>query len=93
MPYVTFGTGVTVWKDDKPRTLADVNAELERLNGPMRGEHEQFAEKALEYLQLALTAANNAKAPRTVARIKHAISSAKGAVRAARYRDTRAKEA
>ena len=56
---------------------------------PGRGEHEQFASRAVEYLQLALTCAKNAKAPRTTARIKLAISSAKGAVRAAQYRDAR----
>lgn len=54
---------------------------------PLRGEHEQWAAKALEYLQLARTAAKNAKAPRTLERIDAAISSAKGAVRAGRYRD------
>jgi len=53
----------------------------------MRGELEQQADKALQFLQLALTCAKNAKAPRTVARIRLAISSAKGAVRAAGYRD------
>ncbi len=74
---------------NQPRTIADVNRELERLNGPMRGEYEQQADKALQHLQLALTYAKNAKAPRTVARVKLAISSAKGAVRAARYRDDR----
>lgn len=70
------------------RTIDEVNEELSRLLGcPLRGEYEQQAEKALEYLQLALTCAKNAKAPRTAERIRLAISSAKGAVRAARYRD------
>lgn len=58
----------------------------------MRGELEQQADKALAYLKLALTCAKNAKAPRTVDRIRHAISSAKGAVRAAGYRDARNQE-
>lgn len=52
----------------------------------MRSEYEQQADKALEHLKAALLCAKNAKAPRTVARIRLAISSAKGAVRAARYR-------
>lgn len=73
-----------------PRTLQDVNRELEQLYGAaLRGEHEQMANKTLEHLELALTYAKNAKAPRTVERVKLAISSAKGAVRAARYRDMR----
>jgi hypothetical protein len=72
------------------RTLDDVNAEIDRLNGGQsRGEYEQYADKALEHLKLALTCATNARAERTAARIRHAISSAKGAVRAARYRDHR----
>lgn len=72
------------------RTIEDVNSELERLNGgPLRGEAEQLAEKALQHLQLALTYAQNAGSVRTVDRIKHAISSARGAVRAAQYRDAR----
>lgn len=75
--------------DVRARTIEQVNAEFERLNGPLRGEHEQWAAKALEYLQLARTAAKNAKARRTLERIDHAISSAKGAVRAGRYRDMR----
>jgi len=55
----------------------------------MRSEYEQQAAKALEHLQVALTCARNAKAPRPVARIRLAISSAKGAVRAAQYRANR----
>ena len=58
----------------------------------MRSELEQQADKALQYLQLALTCAKNAQAPRNTAQIKAAISSAKGAVRAARYRSTRQQE-
>jgi hypothetical protein len=58
----------------------------------MRGEREQQAAKALQHLQLALTCAKNAKSRRTVERIRQAISSAKGAVRAAGYRDQRAQE-
>lgn len=70
-----------------------MNPDRERVRaliaGNMRGEYEQMADKALQHLQLALTYAKNAKAPRTVARIQLAISSAKGAVRAAGYRDQR----
>lgn len=55
----------------------------------MRSEYEQQAAKALEHLRVALTCARNAKAPRTAARIELAISSAKGAVRAAGYRAQR----
>lgn len=61
-------------------------------DGFMRGEMEQQAAKALEYLRLALTCARNAKAPRTAARVQLAISSAKGAVRAAGYRAQRQAE-
>ncbi len=68
------------------RTIAQVHGCL------LRGEYEQFADQALRYLQLALVCAKNAKAPRTVARIQLAISSAKGGVRAARYRDNRMAE-
>ncbi len=75
------------------RTIDDVNRELEALHGtPLRGEYEQMASKALEHLQVALTYLKNAKAPRTVARVELAISSARGAVRAAQYRDNRARE-
>ena len=55
----------------------------------MRSEYEQQAKAALQHLQAALTCAKNAKAVFTVRRIKLAISSAKGAVRAAGYRAAR----
>jgi hypothetical protein len=55
----------------------------------MRSEGEQQAAKALEYLQLALTCARNAQAPRTAAKIAAAISSARGAVSAAARRAAR----
>lgn len=55
-----------------------------------RGEREQWAAKALEYLLLARTAAKNAGSRRAIVRIDEAISSARGAVRAAGYRDRRA---
>lgn len=44
---------------------------------------------ALAYLQTALDYARDAGACYTAARIRHAISSAKGAVRAAQYRQRR----
>lgn len=71
--------------------IARAQADLKR-SGFYRGEHEQWAAKALEYLQLARTAAKNAKATRTLQRIDHAISSARGAVRAGMYRDIRQAE-
>lgn len=54
---------------------------------PKRGPHEISAERALAHLQTALALAKSAGAKRTAERIKSAISSGKGAVRAARYRD------
>jgi hypothetical protein len=44
----------------------------------------------VSYLQAALTAAQEAGAPYTIARIRLALSSARGAVRNAGYRETRA---
>lgn len=55
-------------------------------------EGEQQAAKALHHLRVALDHACAAQAPRTVARIRLAISSAKGAVRAAGYRAQRQAE-
>ena len=49
----------------------------------------QSAEYALAFLRTALQHATNAGACYTAARIRYAISSAKGAVRAAGYRERR----
>jgi len=50
---------------------------------------ERDASAALTHLRQALTYARGAGAVKTAARIRHAISSAKGAVRAAGYRRSR----
>lgn len=52
--------------------------------------HEHHARKGLTYLRLALARFQLAGSKLTMKRVRHAISSAKGAVRAGRYRDMRA---
>jgi hypothetical protein len=53
--------------------------------------HLTDASNALAALRLALAHATHARAPKLSARIRLAISSARGAVRAAEYRYTRAR--
>jgi hypothetical protein len=52
-----------------------------------------FAQQALDHLMAARDALRAAGASRTLERLSQTISSAKGAVRAAGYRDQRAEEA
>ena len=53
------------------------------------GQYVEAADRGVRLLQDAMHAFKQAKAPRTVARIRLALSSGKGAVRAAGYRESR----
>lgn len=67
-------------REDDPRFPTQWHAE----------QAEQCVVEALDHLRKARDLLSNAKAPKTLARVNAAISSAKGAVRNAGYRVTRA---